>query len=359
MLFPFKLLPFSLPFSLWPLFGVITGIICFELNYLIHIFSLISLCFLLFVLIKKNISFGLILFICGAVLGATRIAFLKKNYSYPSFNLAQASLHVKEIIKTGNAHWPYRITLRKAAYPYHSFFLFCKRKPESKIEDLISCPNLYLTQPKDSDFLRYLFKEGSAGTIFAQEFCPILINSKKYSFARWAHNKREAVISSLKQKLSRPTFSFFCSLFIGDKKQINYLTEKHKPLFKQWGISHHMARSGVHLIIFIILWQLLLSLLPFSFIQKHSFLFILCLFYFLLTPASISFIRAFFLFVFYKICIFCSWQIHAVHLLCLVALGTLVYNPFQLFFLDFQLSFFLTFCLSWVSHLNRQRQTLF
>ena len=127
MLFPFKLLPFSLPFSLWPLFGVITGIICFELNYLIHIFSLISLCFLLFVLIKKNISFGLILFICGAVLGATRIAFLKKNYSYPSFNLAQASLHVKEIIKTGNAHWPYRITLRKAAYPYHSFFLFCKQ----------------------------------------------------------------------------------------------------------------------------------------------------------------------------------------------------------------------------------------
>jgi ComEC/Rec2-related protein len=359
MSFSFKLLPFSFPFSLWPLLGIITGIFFLQFSPLV-VAGLTVFIFLILILLKKSSSFYLtLLFFSGFLLGATRMALLKRDYANSVFSLEQDPLQIKEIIKTGNIHWPYRATLKKMSAPYVSFFVFCKKTLEVQIDDLIKCPNLSLKQPKDPDFLRYLFKEGVVGTVFVKEFQSTLVSRPNYSFARWGHNKRTTLLLSLKKKLSRPSFSFFCSLFIGDKKQINYLTEKYKPLFKQWGISHHMARSGLHLIIFIILWQLLLSMLPFSFLQKHSFLFLLCLFYFFLTPASISFIRAFFLFLLYKICVFNSWQIHGVHLICLVAFAALLHNPFQLFFLDFQLSFFLTFCLSWLSHLNGQKQAYF
>ncbi|MCF7900140.1 ComEC/Rec2 family competence protein [Candidatus Babeliales bacterium] len=352
----FNFLSLSLPFSMIPLIGVIAGIICAETHFLFLSLISFSLMFPLLILKKRTLFVPLSFFLCGFYIGSARIIILKKSYKSEILTLSAGTpVLIKEIIKTGNAHWPYRISLKKTDFFGNTFFAYSKKRPEGEIDDTVKCPSFFLKQPIDSDFLRYLFKEGSVGTVFVQEFCPALINRPFFSWARWSHNKKEALLASLKQKCSPPTFSFFCSLFIGDKKQVNYLTEKYKPLFKEWGISHHMARSGLHLIIFIILWQLLLSMIPLSFLKKHGILFALCLFYFLLTPSSISFVRAFFLFVFYKICIFCSWEIHAIHLLCIVALCTLINNPFQLFFLDFQLSFFLTFCLSWLAHLNQQR----
>jgi hypothetical protein len=51
------------------------------------------------------------------------------------------------------------------------------------------------------------------------------------------------------------TFALFSSLFLGNRTAIKQDLEEQKPLFKVWGISHFLARSGLHLLIFIMLLQ--------------------------------------------------------------------------------------------------------
>lgn len=353
MFFESRFIPLSLPFSTFPLIGVILGVLFPKLILLSFVlFSAFALASIFSSQKGPTLKIPCLLLL-GFLVGSSRIVFLKKKYVLlKPLSLNDKPLCLTSIIKTGNSFWPYRLTLTGFNYSSFSFFLYSKKKPPLEISDIFSLPSLLIKPPKDKDFQLYLVKEGVIGTSFMEINHPYIISRPFFSFSRWVDNKKETLLFSLRKKMSKSSFSFFCSLFIGDKKQINYLTEQYKPLFKTWGISHHLARSGLHLIIFIFLWQLLLSFLPFSFFKKQSILFVICFFYFCITPSSISFNRAFFLFVFYNFCTFFSWQVHTVHLLNIVALAVLIYNPFQLFFLDFQLSFFLTFCLAWLSSLK-------
>ena len=345
---------FHTPPSFWLLTGIIGGLIA---PFPFLIFSLFGFCSVAAFQINKKIFLPLLLLSLGGITSSLRINSLLKNSVLKKQHCSTGPFIVQGIAKTGTSYWPHKITVKENSSSF-SFFIFCKKEPSCLPQDTLLSSALTFKQPDNQDFLRYLFKEGVQGTAFIEELSPEIIVRPYASFWRWTYLKRKHILHSLRKKISRPCYSFFCSLFIGDKKQSHYLTEKYKPLFKKWGISHQMARSGLHLIIFIFLWQLLLSFFPFSFLKKHFFLFALCLFYFLLTPSSISFIRAFFLFFFYKFCSFFSWQIHSTHLLFMVASICLLYNPFQLFFLDFQLSFFLAFCLSWLAHINQQRRAL-
>ena len=69
----------------------------------------------------------------------------------------------------------------------------------------------------------------------------------------------------------------------------------------------------------------------------------LSILYFILSWPSISFIRAFLIFLFTKYCNLHRHPTHFMHILLLTCCIVLLINPLQLFFLDFQLSFFLTF----------------
>ena len=150
----------------------------------------------------------------------------------------------------------------------------------------------------------------------------------------------------------------FCSLFLGESNQNKNFIEKEKLKFKVWGIVHHLARSGLHLAIFILCWVFLLHFLPLSFMVKHLFLLIISLIYFFLSTPSISFIRAFHLFLLFTLSSLLKVPMTAFHAIILSSLITLLYNPYQLFFLDFQLSFYLTFCLAWLARLNKQKNIL-
>ena len=105
-------------------------------------------------------------------------------------------------------------------------------------------------------------------------------------------------------------------------------------------------------------WHYLLRFFPLHFFLKQLILLLLVLLYHLFTFPSISFLRALITYILYKICVFQNLSYNPLHILSLTTFGVLLVNPFQLFFLDFQLSFGLTFALAWFNEVRLRRQRL-
>lgn len=348
-------IPLVFPHSFFYAFFLALGVFYSACGFSIWIFSCLVFSLFLGLLKFKPKDPFLYLILSCFFLGGVSFYYKKQALLNQKLQLGTCKATILEQIKTGNPHWPHRVRLT-TPNGFH-FFIYTKRISHIEKGDFIETPSLIIKKPKKSDFRNYLFKERIAGTVFVKSFKPIVIKKPYFSFARWTHYTTKRILSSLKQKMSRKTFTFFSSLFIGDKKSVKKTIETYALPFKKWGISHHLARSGLHLIIFIILWQILVSLLPLSFFLKTIITTLLSVVYFILTPWSISFVRAFQLFLFYKFCTLFNWQINPINILCVVFIVTLLYNPFQLFFLDFQLSFYCTFCLAWLAHLNRQKKS--
>ncbi|TET06800.1 DUF4131 domain-containing protein [Candidatus Dependentiae bacterium] len=209
------------------------------------------------------------------------------------------------------------------------------------VADLIMIKNVSFKKPRSQSFSQYLIKENFAASIFLTIHQCKLINRPSYSFSRWLACYKKALINRLKQKLSPPVFKLFATIFLGnptEKQKINEI----KYAFKAWGIMHYLARSGLHLILFILLWHLLLRLFPISYKLRQFLLLGIVTIYSLLSWSSIPFVRALLIFVLYKLGALLHLQTNLLHLLAIICFITLLINPMQLFFLDFQLSFGLT-----------------
>ena len=227
------------------------------------------------------------------------------------------------------------------------------------IDDVIECGPINIKLNETSDFKQYLQKEGIHGPCFIDKLSYKRMYRPTFSITDWIYWQRELLQIKLRKKMSKETYAFFSSLFIGNKHSIKSKLDEFKINFKLWGISHHLARSGLHLIIFIIIWHFLLNLLPLPFIIKHSLSTLLVGIYAIFSWPSISFWRAFISYFFYKLSILFSISLHPLHAISAVCLFFLIINPLQIFFLDFQLSFLLTFCLAWISQLNHQHKLQF
>ena len=113
---------------------------------------------------------------------------------------------------------------------------------------------------------------------------------------------------------------------------------------------------GLHLVIIIFSWEMLLRSLPLPFLFKNLITLVLALLYALFTFSSISFIRALLTLIFYRFIVMAHRQINTVHIISLITFLVLLYNPIQLMFLDFQLSFWITFLLAWINQINTQHK---
>ena len=231
----------------------------------------------------------------------------------------------------------------------HSIQVYTRIKPSVEVSDRVELHNFVIKKPKEEEFKRYLLKEGVAATLFIDQLDYSVISRPPFSLNRWLDTKRSSILEEFKGSLSGETFSLFSSLFLGYKGIPKRQKEVHQTRFKQWGISHYLARSGLHLVIIITLIEVLLCLLPFPFLLKQLFLLFAIIIYFLLTWSSISFIRALCIFCAYKISIMLRIPTHFVQVLLLCCLMILIANPLHLFFLDFQLSFGLTFAIAWLN----------
>lgn len=265
----------------------------------------------------------------------------KISHSSAKFNI---TLDIKNIKRHNNQHWQAINTAICIYIPY---------KPHIQVSDTIEIKDIAFKKISNQSFRNYLVKEGIGATLFVTKFNYALINRPAFSIQRWLFNKKESLLNVLQTKMSSQTFHLFSSIFLGNKNNKKDI-ENSLEQFKTWGIMHHLARSGLHLIVFILVWQTILNVIPLTFAYKQLFLIVLSIVYFILSWPSTSFNRAFGTFILYKTYPLFNIQANFLHVLTIICFLTLALNPIQLFFLDFQLSFGLAFALAWLHQLKAQ-----
>lgn len=217
----------------------------------------------------------------------------------------------------------------------------------ARVSDIIASDSIILRYTNNNSYKQYLIKEGIAASVFLKNQKITVIPNQQFSIKSWLHQKRKTLTDQLRGKMSVFTFSLFSTIFLGYKHSDAASKQEIAQDFKIWGIMHYLARSGLHLVLFIMLWKFLFDFLPLSFLSKQLIMISLVSVYLAFSWSSVSFNRALVTFLLYKTCSMLDLPINAVHLLALVCGAVLLYNPYQLFFLDFQLSFALTFALAW------------
>ena len=153
-------------------------------------------------------------------------------------------------------------------------------------------------------------------------------------------------MSQLKFKLAPTTFNLLATVFLGHKRAgTPSETQQIRDQFQVWGLAHFLARAGLHMIIIALLIKLLLLALQVPARLTSPAIMVIALLYHQLSWPSVSFLRALYMVILYESCKLFNLQIDGLHLLNLIFISALIMNPAQIFFLDFQLSFALTYAL--------------
>ncbi len=216
----------------------------------------------------------------------------------------------------------------------------------------ITICNIKLEQAKPgSDYERYLIKEG----FWAVAHCT---PSTPYTLQSCNLHLDQKILLSFKKQLNALSSSLFDPLFLGKKeKTIENISIQHKSIY--WGIAHHMARSGAHLAILFGLLMLLLHYTQLPYFFRYGISIFLLIGYAIISQASISFLRALFMILLHIIGKLCNHIPSSLHTLTVTTLATLLYNPMQLFFLDFQLSFGITYIIIWLFNIKNSKTIAF
>ncbi len=222
--------------------------------------------------------------------------------------------------------------------------------PYQKAKDLeigqaIKFYKIKLTQPAaDNEYRTYLIKENIWATAYisSQKFYLL-----KKSYSTWY----QKYFSELSNYFQTKTGHLYNPLFLGKKEKDRLSIDmQHQSLY--WGIAHHMARSGIHLITI-----LSLFIYIFHYIRIfHRFRFLLyaflVLFYAYISIASISFIRSLLMILFQMFAKFNNFMYSGIHAFLLTTLIIVHYNPYNVLFLDFQLSFGITAIIIWLFYIK-------
>ncbi len=309
---------------------------------------------------KKRIqSFTVFFMICSAF-GYYRTHTIIHSYREFGKSACGETYSIQAMVMSIDYHtggrFPYSLTLKctslsslkKENSCSFVFQIFFHKKPTVNIGDFVQIEKVLLKTIQPNSFGLYLMKENIAATAF-QEFPTITIISSSGSISRTFFDIKKRVFFSFRRTLPKRVFTLFSAIFLGEKETLKSDHYNPDQAFKKWGIVHYLARSGLHLVIIVSLLQVGLQSVPSPFFIKQLLLLIAIIFYYLVTWSSISFIRAFLVFLFYKISLLLRKQTHFLQLLTLCCFCVLLYNPLYLFFLDFQLSFGLTFILAWLN----------
>lgn len=201
--------------------------------------------------------------------------------------------------------------------------------------------NIKLQQPEPkSEYEAYLIKEGVWATAYATSESIRIANATNRS---WYH-----ICSTLfASYLQDATINLFNPLFLGKReKTIQTVTTQHQSLY--WGIAHHMARSGIHLVTLFGLCMTLLHYARVRYFYRYLICGLLAFGYFEISVCAVSFLRAFWMILFQIISKMNGFQYSSVHALTLTTLLMVGHNPWYILFLDFQLSFGITAVIIWI-----------
>lgn len=224
--------------------------------------------------------------------------------------------------------------------------------PEFEVGDTVAFNHITIRSTSGNSFYDYLVKEQIHATVFLKTNDYQILKRPLFHWHRTMHSYKHSMLKRLRAKCPRNAFTLFASVFLGNRNCVKRQYQDIKEQFHHWGIMHFLARSGLHLVMFILLLQLLLQFIPISILAKHILTICVTTIYAALSWQSISFARACATFGWYKLCHVAGLQINVTHIVLLLSCIFLLFNPSLLFFLDFQLSFGLTLILSLTNQLG-------
>ena len=347
--------------SFFCLFALVCGI-CIQAYFPFQMLSLVALFFgfliVGFLFFKKNrwCLFVISTFFFGMISYAYREKQhqnVMNNFGNQACDLVatildkneQKNTHAKEVLTLHVQEFYERDTTAKQDVNFTCTAYIQQPCAELTVGDTIKISDVFLKNTKNQRYAFYLLKEGIATSFFVHDR-PFLVERPNFSLRRWCFEIKHTLLQRLKTKMSHSCFSFFNSLFLGNRSCDKKYFASIKERFKYWGLAHYLARSGLHLIIFLMCWTFLLRLIPLAQPIKTCILLGCCFIYFFLSWSNISFTRAFITYIAYALYTLTRAQINPLHVLSVITLCLLAINPFHLFFLDFQLSFGLTFALA-------------
>lgn len=236
----------------------------------------------------------------------------------------------------------------------HYFIAILPDKPPFRAGDTVLLKRIFFFPPADkSDYAKYLVKSGLVAHIQIKPESVSVLKHPIRSFYRTLSELRNNILESAKKQLSPPTFALFTSIFWGkhavDQQQLNSIREQFRP----WGILHYLARAGLHVTMLILLLEKTISFLPLPFMVRTVLGAGLIGGYALISWSSISFIRALLVFFIFILCTLLWAPSQGLYRLSLACFLILLWNPFQLFFLDFQLSFLVTAVFMWMATITK------
>lgn len=213
-------------------------------------------------------------------------------------------------------------------------------KPGDKIKTNIK------TQKKEGPS-KFEIRDNSIGSMFTNKIFYKKIG--KETIARSLQNLKSR-IDHAALKMESKTKTLFYALFMGQKDR-SYEYASINNQFNTWGIGHLLARSGLHLILILIIIIGLLKLLFLPTVTRRIIATIIIIIFYMISAKAVPFTRALNMFLINEAAISKKHNTNMLSVFSLNTIFSILYSPIIVFFLDFQLSFGITFilivCSSW------------
>lgn len=233
----------------------------------------------------------------------------------------------------------FRFNAQQVWQPTNARIMLCTSPANMAIGDKIFVETLICQSFNAEDPPRnYL----TACSFFAKNIS--IMSHQHWSLRRFITTQRNSFWQSLEKKLSPQTFRLISIIFFG-KSTNDGIQQTLRADFVQWGVAHYLARSGIHLILILILINALLSLFLLSITTRTIITTLIGLVYFCFSWVSIPFVRACMALGSYHICHLLKIPINTLHILHLTLITGLIIDPLAIACLDFQLTFALTYAL--------------
>lgn len=161
---------------------------------------------------------------------------------------------------------------------------------------------------------------------------------------------KEKLANYHKKNITDPLHNnFFEGIFLG-----NSISDKSvRKIFELWGISHYLARSGLHVQIITKIITTILLFLGSNQIQVFFFHGLFLLIFYIISFPSISFLRSLIMFLLYGIIyFFFKVKTTGLHTISISTLIILFYNPFLFLELGTQLTFLATLLLNLMAYVK-------
>ena len=232
-----------------------------------------------------------------------------------------------------------------------TIYVYTRKFPRAYINNLILMKGIFFKFPKNNNFQDFMIKNKIAASVFVNELEFEKINSRQGSSS--ATSYKNFIAHKIGSKMSSTCKTMFNSIFLGNKAWNKSELDKVKNNFQVWGLIHYLARSGLHLVLIAAVWQTLCNLIQVPILISNLIILFFMFIFTFLSWTALPFIRALIMLTVYKTCNLLEVQINLLHILNLSCIITLLFSPISLFFLDFQLSFALTYGLVLFSEITR------